>query len=219
MRHVPETTCLPPLRSCELLSPILSQPESSTPISCTGSWAFTRIKPLVWSLPIPNNESRPVLHWCSWCHGGKSLQICHLGHIPPQGAAFQTRQNCPEKESPALPAVSLVCLMCSWLVVYGEGEELGSGWANKGGELASTQSMVDRSVTASRMSNGAKGAGEPQSGNSFSPCSTALSRPLLCLLSCHHLQRTVSHIHHYHSKASCINAVFHAIWYYLLIFP
>lgn len=62
----------------------------------------------------------------------------------------------------------------TWCVVCGEGEELRSDWTNKGGELASPLSMADRSVTASRVSNGAKGAGEPQNGNPFSS-STALS--------------------------------------------
>jgi len=57
------------------------------------------------------------------------------------GREWLFKQNCPEN-SFQLSAVSLFCPMCSWCIVYGEGMEQRSGWTNKGGELASPQSMV-----------------------------------------------------------------------------
>lgn len=131
---------------------------------------------MVWSLPIPNNESHPVLHAPMLLKSRRRVtaNLLPQSHTP-AGSGFSNKSKLPWKETPALPAVSLFCPMCSWCVAYGEGEELRSGWTNKGGELARAQSMADRSVTASRMSNGAKGAGEPQSGNPFSSSSTALS--------------------------------------------
>lgn len=107
-------------------------------------------------------------------------------NLPPQphtpaGSGFSGKSKLPWKESPALPPVSLFCPMCSWCVVYGEGEELRSGWTNKGGELARGQSTADRWVSASRRSNGAKAVGEPQSDNPFSSSSTALSHLALSI--------------------------------------
>lgn len=161
-----------PFFSCKLFSPILSQSESSISLSCTRSWAFSRTEPLVWSLPIPSNDSHPVLHRCTWCHGVKSLQICLLSHILPQGVASQTSQNRPEK-SLQLSLLFLCSSPSGAGVACSEGE-MRQGWTSNAGGL---QSQL---VTALRTSSGKKEAEEPQSDNLFSS-SIALSPLLLSL--------------------------------------
>lgn len=178
-----------PFFSCKLFSPILSQSQSSISFRCTRSWAFSRIEPLVWSLPIPSNDSHPVLRQCTWCHGVKSLQICLLSHIVPQGVAFQTSQNCPEK-SLQLSLLFLCSSPSGAGVVTVTWDKVGS--LRQGDLKVNLSQHSEQAVAQKRLKNHKVTTSSPL--QLLFPLSFCLSRPLL-----HHLSKRTSipHIHHY----------------------
>lgn len=200
--------------SCKLFSPILSQAQSSISFNCIRSWACSRTEPLVWSLPIPSNDSHPVLRWCTRCHGGKSLQICHLSHISTQGVAFQTRQNCPEKNL----QLSLLFLCSSPSVACSEVEEMRQGWIVKAGGLESTNwsQHPEQAVMQKRLKN--HKVITSSSLQLLFPLYFCPSRPLLHHLSYHWKNERFPYSPLLeHSKR--MNSVFHTVWYHHLTFP